>query len=152
MLLILCFYLNGFVFFCVSELVLFCSLNGLSIRFELVLFNGRRFMSLCSYILEHCVYIVILSVCCVWFWIFWVYLYCEYIVFNFEFSKFVFDFEFFGCVCIVSMLCLILNFLGLYLILNFFGFVFNFEFFGEKKKPKFFFFKSIEKRSYRSAG
>ena len=28
-----------------------------------------------------------------------------------------FDFEFFGCVSIVSMLCLILNFLGLCLIL-----------------------------------
>ena len=37
-------------------------------------------------------------------------LYCEYIVFNLKF---------FGCVCIVSMLYLILNFLDLYLILNF---------------------------------
>ena len=38
-------------------------------------------------------------------------LYCEYVVFDLEFS---------GCVCIVSMLYLILNFLSLCLILNFF--------------------------------
>ena len=57
-----------------------------------------------------------------------------------------FDFEFSGCVCIVSMLCLILNFLSLYLILNFFGFVFSFELFfylnfefSRGKKPKIFF-------------
>ena len=53
-----------------------------------------------------------------------------------------FDFEFFECVCILSMLCLILNFLGLCLILNLFNFEFfylNFEFSGEKKNPKFFF-------------
>ena len=58
---------------------------------------------------------------------------CEYVVFDLEFS---------GCVCIVSMLYLILNFLSLCLILNFFLFVFNlliiffnlnFEFFGGKK-------------------
>ena len=95
--------------------------------------------------------VFILSICCVWFWIFWVYLYYEYVVFNFEFSKFVFDFEFFGCVCIVSMLCLILNFLDLYLILNFFlGLCLILNFWG-KKNPEFF-FKPIEKRSYRSAG
>ena len=59
-----------------------------------------------------------------------------------------FDFEFSGCVCIVSMLYLILNFLGLCLILNFFSFVFNFEFFylnfefsGEKRNLEIFFFK-----------
>ena len=58
----------------------------------------------------------------------------------------VFDFEFSGCVCIVSMLCLILNFLSLCLILNFFGFVFSFELFfylnfefSREKKPKIFF-------------
>ena len=48
-------------------------------------------------------------------------LYCEYVVFDFEFFGFVFDFEFF-----------------------FFSFVFNlnFEFSGgEKKKPRNFFFK-----------
>ena len=72
-LLILCLCLNGFVylslFFCVSELVLLCSLNGFSVRFGLVLLNKRRFMGLCSYILEHVVFV--LWVCCVWFWIFW---------------------------------------------------------------------------------
>ena len=36
----------------------------------------------------------------------------------------VFDFEFSGCVCIVGILCLIFNFLGLCLILNFFYFEF----------------------------
>ena len=66
-------FLVVFVFFCVSELVLLCSLNEISVRFGLVLLNERIFMGLCSYILEHVV----------------------------------FDFEFFGCVCIVSMLCLI---------------------------------------------
>ena len=57
-----------------------------------------------------------------------------------------FDLEFSGCVCIVSMLYLILNFLSLCLILNFFGCVFSFELFfylnfefSGKKKPKFFF-------------
>ena len=67
----------------------------------------------------------------------------------------VFDFEFSGCVCIVSMLCLILNFQSLCLILNFFGFVFsfelffylNFEFSGKKKNPKFFF--CFKKHGYR---
>ena len=73
----------------------FCSLNGFSVRFGLVLLNERRFMGLCSYILEHVV------------------LYCQYVVLDFEFSR---------CVCIVSMLCLILNFLGLCLILKFFWF------------------------------
>ena len=47
-------------------------------------------------------------------------LYCEYVVFDFEFSGFVFDFEFF--------LCLILNF-----------FYLNFEF-SREKKPEFFSF------------
>ena len=64
-------------------------------------------------------------------------LYCQYVVLDFEFSR---------CVCIVSMLCLILNFLGLCLILNFLGlclilnfFGLNFEFFRGKKKPRIFF-------------
>ena len=64
-------------------------------------------------------------------------LYCQYVVLDFEFSR---------CVCIVSMLCLILNFLGLCLILNFLGlclilnfFGSNFEFFRGKKTPEFFF-------------
>ena len=100
-LLILCLCLNGFVFlsllFCVSELVILCSLNAFSVRFGLVLLNERRFMSFCSYILEHVVFV--LSICCAWFWIFWVCLYHEYVVFDFEFSGFVFDFEFFGFVC-----------------------------------------------------
>ena len=91
MLLILCLCLNGFVFlslfFCLSELVLLCSLNGFSVRFGLVLLNKRRFVGLCSYIFEHVE----------------------------------FDFEISWCVCIVSMLCLIFNFLGLCLILNFLG-------------------------------
>ena len=59
----------------------------------------------------------------------------------------VFDFEFSGCVCIVSMLYLILNFLDLCLILNFLdlclilNFLYlNFEFSGEKKNQEFFFF------------
>ena len=56
MLLILCLCLNGFVFFCVSELVHLCSLNGISVRFGLVLLNEKRFMGLCSYILEHVVF------------------------------------------------------------------------------------------------
>ena len=106
-LLILCLCLNGFVFlslfFCVSKLVLLCSLNEFSVKFGLVLLNERRFMGLCSYILEHVVFV--LWVCCVWFWIFWVCvwfwifwvcLYCEYVVFDFEFSGFMFDFEFSG--------------------------------------------------------
>ena len=63
------------------------SLNGITVRFGLVLLNERRFMGLCSYILEHVE----------------------------------FDFEISWCVCIVSMLWLILNFLGLCLILNFLG-------------------------------
>ena len=82
-LLILCLCLNGFVFFYVFELVLFCSLNGFSVRFGLVLLNERRFMVLCSYILEHIVFV--LSVCCVWFWIFWMCLYYEYVVFILNF-------------------------------------------------------------------
>ena len=97
MLLILCLCLNGFVFsrlfFCIFGLVLLCSLNEFSVRFGLVLLNERRFMVLCSYILEHIVFV--LSVCCVWFWIFWMCLYYEYVVFDFEFFGFVFDFEFF---------------------------------------------------------
>ena len=165
MLLILWLCLNGFVFlslfFCVSELVLLCSLNAFSVRFGLVLLNERRFMGFCSYILEHVVFV--LSICCAWFWIFWVCLYYEYVVFDFKFSGFVFDFEFFGfvfyfefswCVCIVSMLCLILNFLGLCLILNFLGlclilnfFGLNFEFFGEKKNLELNFF-FIYKKTY----
>ena len=64
---------------------------------------------------------------------------CSYIL-----KHIVFDFEFSGCICIVSMLYLILNFLGLYLILNFldlclilnFFFNLNFEFSGEKKNPR----------------
>ena len=63
------------------------SLNGITVRFGLVLLNERRFMGLCSYILEHVE----------------------------------FDFEISWCVCIVSMLWLIFNFLGLCLILNFLG-------------------------------
>ena len=71
-------------------------------------------------------------------------LYCQYVVFDFEFS---------GCVFIVSILCLILNFLGLCLILNFLG---------KKKTQKFFFYKNhkrsskwvcsrvFQKRNYRS--
>ena len=66
MLLILCLCLNGFMFlslfFYVSELVLLCSLNVFSVRFGLVLLNERRFMGLCSYILEHVVFV--LSICC----------------------------------------------------------------------------------------
>ena len=75
---------------------------------------------------------------CVWFLIFWVCLYCKYVVFDLEFS---------GCVCIVSMLYFILNFLGLCLILNFLdlclilNFLYlNFEFSGEKKNTQIFFF------------
>ena len=60
---ILCLCLNRFVFFCISELVLLCSLNGFSVGFGLVLLNERRFMGFCSYILEHVVFV--LSVCCV---------------------------------------------------------------------------------------
>ena len=63
------------------------SLNGITVRFGLVLLSERRFMGLCSYILEH-------------------------VEFYFEIS---------WCVCIISMLCLILNFLGLCLTLNFLG-------------------------------
>ena len=63
------------------------SLNGITVRFGLVLLNERRFMGLCSYILGHVE----------------------------------FDFEISWCVCIMSMLCLILNFLGLCLTLNFLG-------------------------------
>ena len=88
-----------------------CSLNGFSVRFGLVLLNERRFMGLCS---------IFWSTLC---------LYCQYVVRDFEFSR---------CVCIVSMLCLILNFLGLCLILNFF-FCSNFEFFQGKKNPEIFF-------------
>ena len=88
-----------------------CSLNGFSVRFELVLLNERRFMGLCS---------IFWSTLC---------LYCQYVVLDFEFSR---------CVCIVSMLCLILNFFGLCLILNFF-FVQILNFFREKKNPEFFF-------------
>ena len=66
MLLILCLCLNRFVFLSlfiyVSELVLLCSLNGFSVRFGVVLLNERRFMGLCSYILEHVVFV--LSICC----------------------------------------------------------------------------------------
>ena len=63
------------------------SLNGITVRFGLVLLSERRFMGLCSYILGHVE----------------------------------FDFEISWCVCIVSMLWLIFNFLGLCLILNFLG-------------------------------
>ena len=77
-----------------------CSLNGFSVRFELVLLNERRFMGLCS---------IFWSTLC---------LYCQYVVLDFEFSR---------CVCIVSMLCLILNF------------------FKEKKKPRIFFFFCFKK-------
>ena len=45
-------------------------------------------------------------------------LYCEYVVFDFEFFGFVFDFEFFGI-------------------------VFNFELFRGKKKTHNFFFKNL---------
>ena len=47
-------------------------------------------------------------------------LYCEYVVFDFEFFGFVFDFEFFSFV------------------FNFEFFYLNFEFFGKKKTQKFF--------------
>ena len=53
-------------------------------------------------------------------------LYCQYAVLDFEFSR---------CVCIVSMLCLILNFMDLCLILNFLGLRLILNFFGEKKNP-----------------
>ena len=83
------------LFFCVSKLVLLCSLNEFSVKFGLVLLNERRFMGLCFYILEHiafiCQYVVFdfeFSVC----------LYCVYVAFDFEFFVFVFDFEFFGFV------------------------------------------------------
>ena len=63
---------------------------------------------------------------------------CSYI---FEHTEF--DFEISWCVCIVSMLCLILNFLGLCLILNFLGlclilnfFWFEFRIFSGKKKTQ----------------
>ena len=62
MLLVLCLCLNWFVFlslfFCVFVFVLLCSLNGFSVRFGLVLLNERRFMSLCSCILEHVVFVL----------------------------------------------------------------------------------------------
>ena len=48
-------------------------------------------------------------------------LYCEYVVFDFEFYGFVFDFEFFSFV------------------FNFEFFYLNFEFSGKKKKPRNFF-------------
>ena len=73
-------------------------------------------------------------------------LYCQYVVLDFEFSR---------CVCIVSMLCLILNFLGLCLILNFLGlclilnfFWFKFWIFSGKKKIEFFFFFLVLKKTY----
>ena len=69
-------------------------MNGISVRFGFVLLNERRFMGLCSYILEHVE----------------------------------FDFEISWCVCIVSMLCLIFNFLGLCFDFEFFVVVFDFEF------------------------
>ena len=50
---------------------------------------------------------------------------CSYILEHAEF-----DFEISWSVCIVSMLCLIFNFLGLCFDFEFFGFVFDFEFFG----------------------
>ena len=51
-------------------------------------------------------------------------MYCEYVVFDFEFFGFAFDFELFG------------------IVFNFeFFFCSNFEFFqGKKKNPEFFFF------------
>ena len=58
------------------------SLNGITVRFGLVLLNERRFMGLCSYILEHIE----------------------------------FDFEISWCVCIVNMLRLIFNFLGVFVL------------------------------------
>ena len=124
-LLILYLCLHEFVFlslfFCVSELVLLCSLNGFSVKFGLVLLNERRFMGLCSYILEHVVFVLL--VCCAWFWIFWVCLYCEYVV-------------------------LILNFLGLCLILNFLGLCLILNFLGEEKTQNFFFFFFGFKKTY----
>ena len=69
-------------------------MNGISVRFGFVLLNERRFMGLCSYILEHVE----------------------------------FDFEISWCVCIVSMLCLTFNFLGLCFDFEFFVVVFDFEF------------------------
>ena len=75
-LLILCLCLNGFVFlslfFCVSKLVLLCSLNGFSVRFGLVELE--------------------------------------------EIHGFVFLYFGACCVCIVLMLCLILNFLGVFIL------------------------------------
>ena len=54
-----------------------------------------------------------------------------------------YKYKFSRCVCIVSMLYLILNFLSLWLILNFF-FNLNFEFSGEKRNPEIFFKKKIK--------
>ena len=91
-------------------------------------------------------------VCVLIFWSMFC-LYCQYVVFDFEFS---------GCVFIVSILCLILNFLGLYLILNFLGLCLILNFLGKKKTQKFFFYKNhkrsskwvcsrvFQKRNYRS--
>ena len=56
-------------------------------------------------------------------------MYCQYVVLDFQFSR---------CVCIVSMLCLILNFLDLCLILNFWDLCLILNILG-KKKNKFFF-------------
>ena len=71
-------------------------------------------------------------------------MYCQYVVLDFEISR---------CVCIVSMLCLILNFLGVFdfeffrIVFNFeFFFGSNFEFFQGKKNPEFFFF--VLKKTY----
>ena len=63
-------------------------------------------------------------------------MYCQYVVLDFEFSR---------CVSIVSMLCLILNFMDLCLILNFLGLRLILNFFGEKKTQNFFFFFCIKK-------
>ena len=64
-----------------------------------------------------------LWVCVLVFWSIWC-LYCEYVVFDFEFS---------GCVCVVSMLCLILNF----------WVCIWFRFSWGKKTHKFFFKKNL---------
>ena len=65
-------------------------------------------------------------------------LYCEYVVFDFEFFGIVFDFEFFRIVFDFEFFRIVFNF-------EFF-FCSNFEFFQGKKKPRIFFF--VLKKTY----
>ena len=112
-LLILCLRLNGFVFLSLC----FC-VPWMDLVLDLGWFCWMRGDSWV------CILIFWSTLC----------LYCQCVVLDFEFPR---------CVCIVSMLCLILNFLGLFFILNFF--CLNFECFGGKN-PKiifFFFFKNL---------